>query len=679
MNAKDEDKKVNSLNKGKCFGHSSDEPCFCGAHAHHTEAHATEAADLSEDGACGHSCGCGHCHGGGDGDESLGIWWIAAAFAVALLARFACPEELKVYAYALALVLAGWKVALKAVKNIMGGDLFDENFLMAVASIGAFAVGEEPEAIAVMIFYGIGEALEDAAVAKSRRNIIGLMDLRSNAACVLRGGAEVSVRPEDVGVGECVVVRAGEKIPLDGVVVGGEGNLDTKSLTGESLPRRVSAGSSVLAGCVSIDGVLRIRVEKPFADSAVSKILRLVEENARKKPKVEKFITRFARIYTPAVVGAALLVGVVPPLAGFGGWSEWIYRALCFLIISCPCALVLSIPLGFFAGMGGCARRGVLIKGGAALENLASAGVVAFDKTGTLTRGKFAVHGVFPASGVEESELLKFAGIAESGSNHPIAKCVAAYAGVSAENSDIVRRELSGMGVEVRGGFGCVLAGNIKLMKRANVAVQTVGSADFASVYVALNGKFLGFISVADTPREGIRAALESIRKTGVSTLAMLTGDSRKAAEAVAKFAGIDKCRSELLPQDKVSEIEAMRANSGGGKLVFIGDGINDAPSLMAADVGLAMGGIGSDAALEAADGAVMGDDISKVASAILVAKKTMAVVRENIVFSIGFKFGVMALALCGFASVWLAIFADVGVALLAVVNSLRAFGVGKR
>ena len=558
---------------------------------------------------------------------------------------------------------------LASLRNISRGEIFDENFLMSVASLGAFAIGDMAEAVAVMIFYGIGEMLQDSAVAKSKRSIESLMDLRSDYASVLRGGQLVRVAPEEVMVGETVSVRPGEKIPLDGTVVSGTSFLDTRALTGESVPRRAALNDEVLSGSVSTDGALEIRVTKPFSESAVSKILELVRGAAAKKSATEKFITKFARWYTPTVVALAVMVALLPPLAGYGSYSVWFYKALSFLIISCPCALVLSIPLSFFGGIGGAARNGILVKGSTYLETMSKLGTIAFDKTGTLTRGVFKVTELLPADGVSQDELLRYAAAAEAQSNHPIAKSImTAFGGGTPERAEV--REIAGMGVEARTKEGVVRAGNVKLMK--SIGIEGLREYAKSAVYVALDGKFLGTLLVADELKPGVRAAMDDLRAAGVSRLVMLTGDNLAIAKETAAEAGMYAVSAELLPQDKTAELERLMAGEE-KKTAFVGDGINDAPVLTRADIGIAMGGIGSDAAIEAADVVIMTDEIDKIAAAIRIAVKTRWIVWENIVMALGFKIAVMLLAVFADASVWFAIFADVGVALLAVANALRA------
>ena len=617
------------------------------------------------------SASCGEAQEKQD-NRKLPLGLLAAAVILTVGALYApLPGYGKTAVYAAAYLLAGWRVLADAVKNLLGGELFDENFLMSIASIGAFAIGEMPEAVSVMVFYGIGEYLQDTAVAKSRRNIESLMDLRSDSANVKRGGGIQNVPPEKVAVGEIVVVRPGEKVPLDGTVQNGSAFLDTRALTGESIPRKALPGDAVFSGVICMDGVLEIRVEKEFSESTVSRILELVRNAAGRKASAEKFITKFARVYTPLVVGAAFLVAVLPPLCGFGTFPEWIYKALTFLIISCPCALVLSIPLSFFGGIGGAARNGILVKGSNFLERLGELETVAFDKTGTLTRGVFKVTEYHPAAGVAKEELLRFAALAEAQSNHPIARSIlAAYGRVPDEKTEM--REIAGMGIEAQTSEGVVSAGNAKLMER--IGIRAIPENTKTTVHVACGRRYLGCLLIADELRDGVCEALRRLRAEGVTRIVMLTGDNAATAGEIARKAGIDLWKADLLPQDKIAELEKiMAASNRGGKTAFVGDGINDAPVLTRADLGIAMGGIGSDAAIEAADVVIMNDDIGKIATALAIAGKTKRIVQENIVMALGFKGAVMLLALFGCASVWFAIFADVGVALLAVANALRA------
>lgn len=582
------------------------------------------------------------------------------------------PTLWQILGFGMAYLLAGYDVLLNAGKNILKGKVFDENFLMSIASIGAFAIGEMSEAVAVMIFYGVGEMLQDAAVARSKDNIVKLMDLRPDHANLKIDKEIRSVSPEEVKLGDIIIVKPGEKIPLDGVVLSGEAFIDARALTGESVPKKVVPGDEVYAGAINTDSLLEITVSREFSESAVSKIIDLVRNASGKKSASEKFITRFAKVYTPVVVGIAIIVAIAPPLLGMDAFSVWIYRALCFLIISCPCALVLSIPLSFFGGIGGAARHGILVKGGNHLELLDRLGTVVFDKTGTLTKGVFEVSKLHTASGVSSDELLRIAAIAENHSNHPIAKSI-----LKAWGKDIVVnatiREDAGLGVTAECTLGIIHAGNAKLMRK--IGINNLDSYPQTTVHVALNGKYLGCILIADELKPGIKAALADLHKNGVERLVMLTGDQPQIAQEIANETGLDDFKAGLMPQDKVVELEEIMRNANPNKkTAFVGDGINDAPVLARADLGIAMGGVGSDAAIEAADVVLINDEISSLSTAMKIAAKTKMIVLENITLSLVVKFAVMALALIGYASVWFAIFADVGVALIALGNAVRAF-----
>ncbi len=623
---------------------------------------------------CGCRCGCGH--GSESGGRNRMILRLGAAFLLTVAAASApLPGWLAGGFFFAAYLLAGFEVLLAAARNIGRGQLFDENFLMSLASLGAFAIGESAEAVAVMIFYGIGELLQNAAVARSQKNIESLIDLRSDQAHVKRDGILHTVAPETVVPGDIIVVKPGEKIPLDGEVLTGEAYLDLRALTGEAAPVHAEPGKTVYSGGIALDGLLEIRVSRPFAESTVSRILELVRHAAEKKSATERFITRFARWYTPGVVLLAAGLAVIPPLAGFGTFDEWVYRALSLLIISCPCALVLSIPLGFFGGIGGAARNGILVKGGNDLDALTAVGTVAFDKTGTLTAGVFEVAESCPAPGVDAALLLSSAAAAEAHSNHPIARSILnAYGRPPAEATEV--REFPGMGVKVESAGATIYAGNARLMRQ--IGLEQPEAASGTTVHVVRDGRYLGAIRIADRLRDGVRATLDELRGLGVERLAMLTGDNRAAAEAVAAAAGLNLWRAELLPQDKVGELERLMATEKPGrKTVFVGDGINDAPVLARADLGIAMGGVGSDAAIEAADVVVMNDDLARIALAIRIARKTRRIVWQNILFALGCKGAILLLAVTGHVSVWVAIFADVGVALLAVANSMRALRSG--
>ena len=574
-------------------------------------------------------------------------------------------------------LLAGYDILLGAVHGIRSRDPFDENFLMAVATVGAVALGNFQEAVAVMVFYQTGELFQSYAVGKSRRSIAALMDIRPDSATLETPEGEQAVPPDEVAPGSVILVRPGERVPLDGVVLEGASSLDTASLTGESLPREVGAGCEVLSGCVNLTGLLRVRTNKPFGESTVSRILDLVENSAMKKSRSEAFITRFARVYTPAVCLAALVLALVPPLGSLAlgsapRWGMWVYRALSFLVISCPCALVISIPLSFFGGIGGASAKGILVKGGTDLEALSKAGTVVFDKTGTLTRGVFQVSQIRPETGVQASRLLELAALAESYSNHPISRSLReSWGGDPAGHAVEEVREIPGRGVSARVDGLSVSAGNGKLM--AGLGLDA-GAAEGTAVHVAAEGAYLGCILLADLPKDGAKEALEGLKRQGVSRTVMLTGDSEQAAAPVARALGLDGFFAGLLPQDKVERVEQLlESKPGGTTLCFVGDGVNDAPVLSRADVGVAMGAMGSDAAIEAADVVLMDDDPRKLPLAMTIAKKTMSIVRQNIVFALAVKAACLVLTALGRTNMWWAIFADVGVMVLAVLNATRA------
>ncbi|MGN0171795.1 MAG: heavy metal translocating P-type ATPase [Acutalibacteraceae bacterium] len=598
----------------------------------------------------------------------------AAVYAVGFgltLADFR-PEWLSLCVLILAYIILGADVVWRAVYNIFRGKLFDENFLMALSTVGAFVVGEYPEAVAVMLFYQVGEFFQDLAVKRSRRSISSLMDIRPDAAVVQRGGELMTVSPETVAIGEHIVVRAGERIPLDGIVREGSAMLDTRALTGESVPREIGVGDTVLSGCVNQSGLLHIEVTKAFGDSTASKIIDMVEHASSRKAPSENFITSFARVYTPVVVLAALLLSLVPPLF-VGEWAQWIRRGFVFLVISCPCALVISVPLTFFGGIGAASKRGVLVKGGNYLEALGNVQTVVFDKTGTLTKGVFEVGEIVPADGFTEEEVLRFAAQAESLSNHPIARSVMTAYGKTVDDSLLADyEEVAGNGVRVRFDGRLLLAGNEKLMTREAIAfVPHPGIG--TKVYVAADGVYVGCLLIADEIKEDSRRAVDGLRALGVKKSVMLTGDTESIAAGVAKELGLDAYRAELLPDQKVGQVEALEREIGKkGKLMFVGDGINDAPVLARADIGVAMGGIGSDAAIEAADVVLMTDEPSKLIDAVAVARATARIVRQNIVFSLGVKGVFLVLGAFGIAGMWEAVFGDVGVMVLAVLNAMR-------
>ncbi|MDO4943951.1 MAG: heavy metal translocating P-type ATPase [Ruminococcus sp.] len=580
---------------------------------------------------------------------------------------------LRLAAFIVPYAVIGWDVLWKAVRNIAHGQVFDENFLMALATVGAFGTGEYTEASAVMLFYQVGELFQNLAVGKSRKSIASLMDIRPDYANIERGGELVQVDPEEISVGDIIVVKAGEKIPLDGVVIEGKSTVDTAALTGESLPRSVDEGEEVISGCINQTGLLKVRVTKEFGQSTVAKILDLVENSASKKAKAENFITRFAKYYTPVVVIAAALLAVIPPLILGGGWANWIHRALIFLVISCPCALVISVPLSFFGGIGGASKSGILVKGGNYLEALANSEIIVFDKTGTLTKGVFRVTSVHPEN-FPEDKLVELAAYAESYSTHPIAKSIAeAYKGEIDSARITESNEISGHGVKaVIDGFE-VCAGNDKLMERLGVKWHKCHNTG-TTVHVAVDGKYAGHLVISDEIKETSAAAIKSLKEKGVKKTVMLTGDAKEVGEDVAQKLGLDLAYTELLPADKVDKVEELLAQkSDKGKLAFVGDGINDAPVLSRADIGIAMGAMGSDAAIEAADIVLMDDNPEKIATAIDIARKTVRIVYQNIVFALAVKFAILVLGAVGIAGMWAAVFADVGVSVLAILNAMRA------
>ena len=582
--------------------------------------------------------------------------------------------------------VAGNDVLKKAVNNIKRGKVFDENFLMCVATLGAFGMIFFPdtdphmaEGAAVMLFYQVGELFQAYAVGKSRGSIAQMMDIAPDFANVERDGELVQVDPDEVHVGDVIVIKPGERVPIDGVITEGDSQLDTAALTGESVPRHVSAGAEVISGCINMTGLLRVKTTKPFGESTVSRILELVENASEKKAKTENFITRFARVYTPAVCYAALALAVLPPLLGFGAWSDWILRGLTFLVVSCPCALVISVPLSFFGGIGGASKLGILIKGSNYLEALAQVDTVVFDKTGTLTSGTFSVVAAHAAEGVDRDEMIRLAAHAEAYSDHPIAVSVrAAYSGQVDESIITDAHEESGHGVVATIDGVQVLVGNGKLMAAHGVAYDEcdlVGTV----LHVAADGMYLGHIIIADTVKDDAKAAIAGLHDVGVNRTVMLTGDRAEVARSVAHELGLDMYHAQLLPADKVERVEQLLASEPEkGKLAFVGDGINDAPVLTRADVGIAMGAMGSDAAIEAADIVLMDDRPSNIAKAVRVARKTMGIVWQNIVFALGVKLLILVLAALGIANMWLAVFGDVGVAVIAILNAMRAISVRK-
>ena len=575
--------------------------------------------------------------------------------------------------YVIAYIIVGYDIVLKAVRNIFKGKVFDENFLMTVATIGAFCIGKFPEAVAVMLFYQIGELFQSYAVDRSRKSVASLMDIRPDYANVYREDEIERVDPDEVNIGEIILVKPGEKIPLDGIVVDGESMLNTQALTGESVPRKVTVNDEVLSGCINNDGILKIKVSKEFEESTVSKILDLVENASSRKSKSENFISKFAKYYTPIVVIVSAALAVIPPLVIKEAlFSDWLYRALSFLVVSCPCALVISIPLSFFGGIGAASKIGVLIKGSNYLEALASAEIVVCDKTGTLTEGVFKVQKI-DAIGYSDDELLRYAAYAEGFSNHPISISLKqAYNKEINEKLVTETQEISGKGVLAKVDGKMVLVGNEKIMKEYNIKFQKSEETG-TIVYVAINDEFAGTILIADKIKEDSYKAVKLFKNNNVRKVVMLTGDRDNISESVANELNLDEYHAELLPQDKVSWVEKlMTQKSSGGKLIFVGDGINDAPVLALSDIGVAMGGLGSDAAIEAADVVIMTDEPSKIANSVQISKKTMRIVKQNIVFAIAVKIGVLILSAFGVSTMWEAVFADVGVSVLAIVNALR-------
>lgn len=576
---------------------------------------------------------------------------------------------MEIVVFVLPYLLIGYDIILKAGRNICHGQVFDENFLMMIATFGAFAVGEYLEAVAVMLFYQTGELFQGYAVGKSRQSIADMMDICPEYANVEVDGVLEEVDPDDVETGTVIVIKPGERVPLDGVVIDGESMLDTAALTGESVPRRIRPGEDIISGCINGSGTLKVRVTKAFEDSTVSRILELVENASSRKAKVENFITRFAKYYTPVVTITALLLALIPSFIT-GNWAEWIQRACIFLVVSCPCALVISVPLGFFGGIGAASRIGVLVKGSNFLEALAGVETVVFDKTGTLTKGEFKVSEVI-TQGTMETELLRFAAIAESYSTHPIAESIKEAYGSTVDTALISEaEEISGHGTSVVAEGHKILAGNAGLLIKENIEVNEY-KGNGTVVYIAVDGVFAGTIVISDRIKEGVPSAIAGMKQAGIRNTVMLTGDRKEAANEVAKELSIDKVYSELLPGDKVRILEEIIAVEE-GKTAFVGDGINDAPVLTRADVGIAMGSMGSDAAIEAADIVLMDDDVAKISTAIRISRKTIRIVRQNIIFALGVKAVVLILGACGIAGMWSAVFADVGVSVLAILNSMR-------
>ena len=571
-------------------------------------------------------------------------------------------------------IIVGLDILKEAIRNIFRGEVFDENFLMAVATLGAFGIGEFPEAVAVMLFYQIGELFQSYAVDKSRKSIASLMDIRPDFANVYRNGKIEKVEPQNVKIGEIIIIKPGEKVPLDGIVIEGNTSLDTKALTGEAMPAEVKEGEEVLSGSININGVIKLEVKKEFGESTVSKILDLVENASSKKSKSENFITKFAKYYTPTVVIIALILAIVPPLIIEGAsFQDWIYRALSFLVVSCPCALVISIPLSFFGGIGGASKIGVLVKGSNYLEALANTEIAVFDKTGTLTKGIFEVQKIEP-NGISKEELLKISAYAENYSNHPISKSIKqAYNKEIDEKEIIDSQELSGLGVMAKISNKNVLVGNEKLMQEKGIEYEKCNEIG-TILYVAIEGKYAGYILISDTIKKDSKYTIQELKRHNIKQTVMLTGDKKEVGESVAKEIGIDKVYTQLLPADKVKKVEELlKTKSPKGKLAFVGDGINDAPVLAISDIGIAMGGLGADSAIEAADIVIMTDEPSKILKSIKISKKTMKIVKENIVFAIFVKILVLVLSAFGLSTMWEAVFADVGVSIIAIINAFRA------
>ncbi len=594
-------------------------------------------------------------------------------FLIALCIPF--PKEwMKKGIYIISYCVVGLDIVWKAVRNITRGKVFDENFLMTIATIGAFAIGEFPEAVAVMLFYQIGELFQSYAVEKSRKSIASLMNIRPDFANVKRDKQITKVNPEEVKIGETIVVKPGEKIPLDGIIMEGNSLVDTSALTGESIPKEVSSGDEVLSGCINQNGLLTIKVEKEFGESTVSKILELVENASSKKSKSENFISKFAKYYTPIVVITAVLLATIPPFIFKDGlFIDWLYRALTFLVVSCPCALVISIPLGFFGGIGGASKMGILVKGSNYLEALSKAEIVVFDKTGTLTKGVFKVQKVHPID-ISKEELIELVAYAESYSNHPISVSIREAYGKEIEHNRIEKiQELPGLGVVAKVDEKQILIGNEKLMQQKKIQYskcEEIGTI----IYIAIENKYAGYIVIADEIKEDAKKAIKELKKNNINKIIMLTGDKKEVGESVAKKLGINQVYTELLPDGKVEKMEKLlKETSQTGKLVFVGDGINDAPVLALSDIGIAMGGLGADSSIEAADIVIMTDEPSKIVNAIKISKKTMRIVKENIIFAISIKVAVLILSAFGLSNMWEAVFADVGVSIIAILNALRA------
>lgn len=664
--------------------HEHGDGCNCGHDHHHHDHDRCHEHHHDHDGCChdhGDGCNCGHDHNhemdAGEAKKELIVLGAGAVLlAIGLLLKVSGLLWASSAVLLTAFAVVAAEIVFQAVRNICHGEIFGESFLMTIAGIGAVCIGEIPEGIMVFLLYRLGEYLQTKAVSSSRKSISALLDVRPDHANLLENGQSREVEAEQIQVGQTILVRPGEKVPLDGVVLEGVSQLDTAALTGESMPRDIGPGQQVMAGCINLGGALEIRVERSFGESTASKILEMVEHASEKKAASEKFITRFARIYTPVVCLAAVIVAVLPPLAGWMRWEQSVYSALCFLVISCPCALVISVPLSFFAGIGRASREGVLVKGGNHLETLAEAQIVAFDKTGTLTEGRFSVSSCIPAEGISQEKLLELAALAECRSTHPIAQSILnAYGRPVAEETLSDYQEIPGHGVSVRADGCCIIAGKQNYLTEEDVHLPELSAASAActAVYVALDGVYQGAILLRDAPKKDAKAAISALRALGVKETVMLSGDSMEAASAIGREIGLDRASGELLPQDKLAELERLRGHlTGNGKLLYAGDGINDTPVLAAADIGIAMGGLGADAAIETADVIIMGDEPSKIATGIRIARRTNRIATENIVFAIAVKILVMILAAASHIELWAGVFADVGVCMLCILNTLR-------
>ena len=659
---------------GHDHGHHEEDHCNCDHdHSHHHDKGCSCGHDHGHDHGSG--CGCGHDHNHEqDPEEAKRELTILCIGLVLLIVGILLSGFFKTLVLIAAFAIVAWDIILGAVKNIKRGDIFGENFLMTIAGIGAVCIGEIPEGILVFLLYRFGEYLQTKAVSSSRKSISSLLDVRPDRANLLIDGQIKEIRAEEIEVGQTILVRPGEKIPLDGTVISGESQIDTAALTGESIPRDINPSQTVMAGCINLNGALEIRVDKAFGDSTASKILEMVEHASEKKAVSEKFITRFARVYTPIVVILAVVVALLPALVGWMTWSDSLYSALCFLAISCPCALVISVPLSFFAGIGRASRAGILVKGGNYLETLAQAEIVAFDKTGTLTGGKFSVYKRCAAEGVSEQNLLHYAAAAECRSNHPIAQSICnAWGSKINENEISEYQERTGHGVSAVYQGHTILAGRAEHLRKAAISFSEIDTKNATVIYVAVDGQYIGALLLRDEPKADAKEAVSALKALGIRKTAMLSGDNKPVAEQIGKELGIDAAFGELLPDDKLRELDNLRKDvSSKGKLLYAGDGINDTPVLASADVGIAMGGLGADAAIETADVIIMGDEPSKIASGIMIARRTQRIATENIVFAIATKVLVMLLSIFGYVELWMAVFADVGVCMLCVLNTLR-------